>query len=353
MLKILLTWWLGYIGSHTAIILIEAGYEIIIIDNESNSSSKKVLNWIKKITGISPLYYYWDICNDDTLETIFSEQKIDAVIHFAARKSVWESMNIPFEYYNNNITWTQNLLRIMRKHNINNIIFSSTCAVYSTKNIAPYTEEMDTSPESVYWITKRIDEEMIEGLILSDNLLWWCILRYFNPIGNHESGFIWENPTTKSENIMPIIMEVIEWKREFLSIFGDTYNTRDGTCIRDYIHVMDLAEAHCKALEWIISITKQNTRRYEIINLGTGLWTTVLEIIYAVENALNIKLPYKITKPRNGDLWSVYGNCDKAKILLWRETKRTITTAIKDIWNFRKNNFKSIITYTKWKQLND
>jgi UDP-glucose 4-epimerase len=179
---------------------------------------------------------------------------------------------------------------------------------------------------------------MIEGLVMT-NQLSACILRYFNPIGNHCSWTIWENPTQIPQNIMPIIMEVIEWKREYLSIFWNNYDTRDGTCVRDYIHVMDLAEAHAKALEWIIKKNKWKNI-YEIINLWTGSWTTVLEIVNAVEEALNITLPYKIVEPRNWDLALVYGNCKKAYKLLWRKAKRTIKEAIMDMWKFKKDNFK-------------
>lgn len=334
MKNILLTWWLWYIGSHTAIELCNTWYNVIIIDNLSNSSLT-TLDWIQKITGIYPTYYSWDIREESILEQVFSEYKIEAVIHFAAKKAVGESMEIPFEYYDNNITWTQTLLNIMNKYNIHNIIFSSTCAVYNAHNLPPYLENMATWPESVYWLTKRINEEMIEGLVLTKKISS-CILRYFNPIWNHPSGHIGEKPTQIPQNIMPIIMEVIEWKREYLTVFGDMYDTRDGTCVRDYIHVMDLAQAHVKALQWLLL---QQDFTYEIINLGTGTGTTVLELIQAVQNALWISLPYNIVEPRPWDLPAVYGDCNKAKKLLWRSTQRSISEGIQDMWKFRENSF--------------
>ncbi len=335
---ILLTWWLWYIGSHCAVVLIQAWYDVVIIDNITNSNPN-VLDGTEQITAIRPVWYQGDICDADVLAEIFVTHQIDAVIHFAAKKSVGESMEIPHEYYHNNITGTQTLLRVMDDHSVRNIVFSSTCAVYSPINVPPYTEEMSTGPESVYGMTKRINEEMIQWLVLAGKLDA-CVLRYFNPIGNHHSGLIGENPSQVPQNIMPIIMEVLEWKREYLTVFGDQYDTRDGTCIRDYIHVMDLAEAHVEALErlqiknWKLRI--KNLWIYEIVNLGTGSGTTVLEMVQAVEQALWKKLPYQIVAPRSWDLPAVYGDCSKAKKLLWRETNRTITQGVKDMWEFRK-----------------
>ena len=327
---ILVTWWLWYIWSHTVVVLLKAWYKIVIIDNCSNSSLD-VVDGIEQIAVIRPLLYQWDIGDESLLETIFTDHTIDAVIHFAAKKAVGESMEVPFDYYHNNITGTQNLLRMMDRYSVRNIIFSSTCAVYNPINQPPYTENMSTWPESVYGITKRIDEEMMEWLVLTKKLSA-CLLRYFNPIGNHPSGIIGESPTQKPQNIMPVIMEVLEWKRDYLTVFGDQYPTRDGSCIRDYIHVMDLAEAHVQALEWLLH---QSSPLCEIINLGTWTGTTVLEMIKAVEEALKISLPYKIVDARTGDLPAVFGNCDKAKQLLWRSTKRSLAEGIQDMWKFR------------------
>lgn len=327
---ILLTGWLWYIWSHTATALLESWYHVIIIDNCSNASPK-VLDAIEDITKQRPVFYQGDVTNETILQTIFSDHNIDAVIHFAAKKAVGESMEIPLEYYHNNITGTQTLLRIMDQNHVRTIIFSSTCAVYSDDNQPPYTEAMPTKPESVYAITKRINEEMIEWLVLSGKLSA-CILRYFNPIGNHPSAKIGEDPSQTPLNIMPLIMDVCEQKRDKLLVFWNTYPTPDGTCIRDYLHVMDLAEAHVVALERLLN---QPQYIYDIFNLWTGNGSSVLELITSVQETLWISLPYEIIEKRAGDLPMVYGNCDKAKQILWRTTKRTLQEAILDTWNFR------------------
>lgn len=341
---ILVTGGLWYIWSHCVVVLLEAGYDVVIVDNLDNSS-KWVLDGIEKITGSRPPFHQCDIRDEQKLSLVFSQHGIDAVIHFAAKKAVGESMEMPFEYYDNNVTGTQTLLKVMDKFSVRKIVFSSTCAVYSSKNQPPYKENMLIGPESVYGITKVICEEMIQWLVFA-NKLNACVLRYFNPIWNHESWLIGEEPRQKPLNIMPIVMEVLEGTRESLSVFWNNYNTKDGTCIRDYIHVMDLVEAHVKALQRLIkplyvwdAFWWQSDQKfvYEIVNLGTGQWSTVLEVIEAVTAALDTPLPYKIVDRRLWDLPAVYGDCAKAKQLFWREGRRTMSQWIQEMRKYRKN----------------
>ncbi len=327
--NILITGWLGYIGSHAVVALYEAGYTPIIIDNLSNCESS-VHQRLEQLTNTKIGCYIGDIRDEEFLRSVFEIQPIDAVIHFAAMKSVSESMEIPFEYYDNNVNGSITLTRIMDEYKVRHLIFSSTCAVYSPACPAPYDETMPTAPESIYAMTKLMMEQAFTGLHKAGKLSV-AILRYFNPIGNHPSGIIGELPQWVPQNLMPYLMQVVQGQREHLSVYGDHYPTRDGTCIRDYIHVMDLVEAHVETLDRLINQEKDIC---EIINLGTGKGTSVLEMVHAVEEVIGQTLPYKIVNRRSGDLPEVYGNVTKVKKILWRETTRSIADGVRDMVKF-------------------
>lgn len=327
--NILVTGWLGYIGSHAVIALHEAGYNPIILDNLSNCESS-VHQRLEELTNTSLPCHIGDIRDGDFLRGVFSSHAIDAVIHFAAKKSVGESMEMPFDYYDNNVNGSITLTRIMDEFQVRHLIFSSTCALYSPACQAPYDETMPTAPESVYAMTKLMMEQAFTWLHKAGKLSV-AILRYFNPIGNHPSGLIGEVCKGVPQNLMPYIMQVINGKREFLSVYGNDYTTRDGTCIRDYLHVMDLVEAHVKALDWLLTQEKDIC---EIINLGTWTGTTVLEMIQVVEEIIGHSFSYKIVNRRSGDLPEVYGNVDKAKKALWRQATRSIADGVRDMLEF-------------------
>lgn len=327
--NILVTGWLGYIGSHAVVTLHEAGYTPIIIDNLSNCEYS-VHERLEELTNTTIACHIGDIRDGDFLRSVFRAHPIDAVIHFAAMKSVGESMEIPFDYYDNNVNGSITLTRIMDEYKVRHLIFSSTCAVYSPACKAPYDETMPTAPESVYAMTKLMMEQAFTWLYKAGKLSV-AILRYFNPIGNHPSAIIGEVPQWVPQNLMPYLMQVVQGKREYLSVYGDNYPTRDGTCIRDYIHVMDLVEAHIAALERLLW---QENNICEIVNLGTGTGTSVLEMIHAVEEMIEHPFPYKIVNRRAGDLPEVYGNVDKAKKLLWREARRSIADGVRDMVRF-------------------
>ncbi len=327
--NILITGWLGYIGSHAVVALQEAGHTPIIIDNLSNCESS-VHQRLEQLTNTKIRCHVGDIRDGEFLRSVFEAQPIDAVIHFAAMKSVSESMEIPFEYYDNNVNGSITLTRIMDEYKVRHLIFSSTCAVYSPACPAPYDETMPTAPESIYAMTKLMMEQAFIGLAKVGKLSV-AMLRYFNPIGNHPSGTIGELPQWVPQNLMPYLMQVVQGQREYLSVYGDNYPTSDGTCIRDYIHVMDLVEAHVKTLD---RLTNQEEDICEIINLGTGKGTSVLEMIHAVEEVIWQTLPYKIVDRRSGDLPEVYGNVTKAKKILWRETTRSIADGVRDMVKF-------------------
>jgi UDP-glucose 4-epimerase len=318
--SVLVTGGLGYIGSHTTVNLIENGYHVIIIDNLCNSNIK-VLDNIEKITGIRPTFFKGDINNKTILNNIFKNFIIDNVIHFAALKSVSESITKPIEYYKNNVSGTINLISAMKDHGVKNIIFSSSCTVYGEPETYPVNELTPTQlPKTPYGVTKSMCEKILEDTTEINSIA----LRYFNPIGNHKSGLIYENPNGVPENLMPYIIGVIEGKYYHLRVFGNDYNTLDGTAIRDYIDVNDLAEAHVKALN---NVDKMN---YDVINVGTGNGYSVLEVIKAFEDE-GITVPYKIYPRRDGDIEQIYANIIKAKNLMNWEPKRGIKDSVKSI----------------------
>ncbi len=327
-MKILVTGGCGYIGSHTCVELLNKGYEVIIIDNLSNSK-EDVIDKIKKITSKSVKFYNGDLRDKTLLDKIFKENIIDAVIHFAGLKAVGESVKLPLMYYENNIYSTIVLLNVMKDNNCKKIIFSSSATVYGNPEILPITENAKLSTTNPYGTTKLFIERILEDLYKADNEFSISILRYFNPIGAHESGLIGENPNGIPNNLMPFIVKVATKELECLNIFGNDYDTKDGTGVRDYIHVVDLAKGHIKALEKIL---KENTISY--YNLGTGTGYSVLEMVNSFEKINNLKINYKIIERRPGDIATCYSDPTKAfKELGWKAEKG-IVDMCKDAYNF-------------------
>ncbi|MBR3282035.1 MAG: UDP-glucose 4-epimerase GalE [Ruminococcus sp.] len=333
MKKILLAGGAGYIGSHTAVELINSGYDVIIADNYSNSCPEAVRR-IEEITGKSVKAYELDIKDKTALETVFKENKIDAVIHFAGLKAVGESVAKPVLYYRNNIDTTLSLLECMEEFGVKNIIFSSSATVYGEENPVPYTEKMKrgtcTNP---YGWTKVMMEQILEDAANADKELSVVLLRYFNPIGAHESGKIGEDPQGIPNNLMPYVAQVAVGRREKLTIFGNDYDTPDGTCRRDYIHVVDLAKGHVKAIDYILS-----HEGVEIFNLGTGTPYSVTEIVETFENVNDMKINHVYGDRRPGDLPESYANADKALEVLGWKTEKTLADMCRDTWNWQKNN---------------
>lgn len=332
-MKILVTGVAGYIGSHTCVELLNNNYEVIGLDNFSNSK-KDVLDKINKVTGKSIKFYEGDMIDRNLLERIFSENKIDAVIDFAAYKAVGESVKKPIEYYTNNVSTVLVLLDVMKKYNCKKLVFSSSATVYGVPKVIPITEECETGgTTNPYGTSKLFVEQIIKDLYKSDNEWNIAILRYFNPIGAHESGLIGEDPNGIPANLMPYISKVASKKLECLSVFGNDYDTPDGTGVRDYIHVVDLAIGHIKAIE---KINKDNG--LFIYNLGTGIGYSVLDLINAFEKVNKIKINYKIAPRREGDIATCYSNPNKALNELGFKTTKTIEDMCKDAWNYEKNN---------------
>ncbi len=328
---ILVTGGTGFIGSHTVVELIQAGYEVVIVDNLVNSKID-TLDAIEKITGIRPKFYENDVCDKEALERIFSENKIDAVIHFAGLKAVGESVSKPIEYYSNNIIGTLKLVEVMREHNCNRFVFSSSATVYGMNNIAPYTEDMPTSATNPYGQTKFMQEIMLKDIAHANPEFSVALLRYFNPIGAHESGLLGEDPNGIPNNLMPYICKVAAGKLPCLSVFGNDYDTPDGTGVRDYIHVVDLAQGHLCALKYI-----EENKGVLTVNLGTGKGTSVLELVDAFEKASGVHVNRKMAPRRPGDIATCYASTDKARELLGWEAKKTIDDMCADSWRFISN----------------
>ncbi|MBR1802158.1 UDP-glucose 4-epimerase GalE [Candidatus Saccharibacteria bacterium] len=329
--KILATGGTGYIGSHTVIELIKKGYEVEILDNLFNSKIE-VLDKIEKITGVKPKFHEVDMLDAENVEKVFAEGNFDTVIHFAGLKAVGESVEKPLEYYKTNIDGTLNILNSMKNNGVKKIIFSSSATIYGDPGQPQCVETLETGREltNPYGKTKYMIEEILKDAAFADKELSVTLLRYFNPVGNHESGLIGEDPNGIPNNLMPIIMKVYKKEIPELSVFGDDYDTRDGSCIRDYIHVVDLANGHILAME-------KMQPGVSIYNLGTGNGTTVFEMIKAFENASGEKLPYKIAPRRAGDLPVLTANAEKAeKELGWRAT-HTVEDAMRDTINFLRN----------------
>ncbi|MBR2284857.1 MAG: UDP-glucose 4-epimerase GalE [Ruminococcus sp.] len=333
MSTILLAGGAGYIGSHTAVSLLDSGHDVIIADNFSNSCPEAVSR-VEKITGKSVKLYELDIKDTDKLSAVFSENNVDAVIHFAGLKAVGESVEKPVVYYRNNIDTTLSLLECMSRYGVKNIIFSSSATVYGEENPVPYTEEMKrgtcTNP---YGWTKVMMEQILEDAAKADPELSVVLLRYFNPIGAHESGMIGEDPQGIPNNLMPYVAQVAVGRREKLTIFGRDYETPDGTCRRDYIHVCDLADGHVKAIDYAL-----DHKGTEVFNLGTGTPYSVTEIVETFQRVNGIEIPHVYGSRRAGDLPESYANADKALSILGWKTRRDLADMCRDTWNWQKNN---------------
>lgn len=332
--KILVTGGAGFIGSHTCVELLNAGYEIVILDNFSNSKPES-LNRIKKITGKDFKFYEADLLDLDKVNAVFDENSdIEAVIHFAGLKAVGESVRMPVEYYHNNITGTLMLVKAMRAHNVKKIVFSSSATVYGLDNEVPYVETMPThTSTNPYGYTKVMIEQILNDVYVSDNDWSVALLRYFNPIGAHKSGLIGEDPNGIPNNLFPYIAQVAVGKLPALGVFGNDYDTPDGTGVRDYIHVVDLAKGHLCAVKYVME-----NKGVEAINLGTGKGSSVLDVLHAFEKACGKELPYVIKPRRAGDIAWSYAKPDKAKKLLNWEAQYGIDEMCADGWNFAKNN---------------
>ena len=322
----------GFIGSHTAVELLNAGKEIIILDNFSNSNPK-VLDAIKKITGKDFKFYEMDYLNKQELEKVFQENEIEAVMNFAGYKAVGESVQKPIEYYTNNISGALVLLDVMRKYGCKKFIFSSSATVYGEPEKIPLTEDCKTGgTTNPYGTTKLFIEQILKDIYASDSTWDICILRYFNPVGAHESGLIGEEPQGIPNNLMPYIVRVAKGELKELSVFGNDYNTPDGTGVRDYIHVVDLAKGHVLALD---KLDKEQQGLY-IYNLGTGTGYSVLDMVKAFEKATRKKVPYKIAPRRAGDIAICYADPKKAKEELGWEATKTLEDMCLDAWNYIK-----------------
>jgi len=335
MSKILITGGLGYIGSHTVVEFLELGYEILIIDNLSNSNIN-VLDRIENITKKRPSFFKIDVANFSDMNIFFTENKnIDAIIHFAAYKAVSESVEQPLKYYQNNLNGIINILDNMQKHDIKNLIFSSSCTVYGAVKELPVTEKTPISKsESPYGNTKIISEQIISDTIFSNKNLKAISLRYFNPIGAHKTAKIGEIPNGIPNNLLPFITQTALGIREKLLVFGNDYNTPDGTPIRDYINVVDLAKAHIKSVERLLN--NKNIESYEFFNIGTGKGNSVLEIIETFEKVSGFKLPYQIVERRAGDIEQIYADTTKAQQELEWKAEVSLEETIKSAWEWEK-----------------
>ena len=333
-MKIFITGVTGYIGSHTCVELLEKGYEVVGLDNFSNSK-RSVLDSIKQITNKDIKFYEGDMLDKELLRKIFSENDIEMVIDFAAYKAVGESVSKPVEYYINNVSSVLALLSVMKEFNVKSLVFSSSATVYGTPEIIPITEDCPTGgTTNPYGTSKLFVEQILKDVYASDKDFKICIFRYFNPVGAHQSGLIGENPNGVPANLMPFISKVASKELECLSVFGDDYDTPDGTGVRDYIHIVDLAKAHTCGVEKL----RKETSGLFIYNLGTGTGYSVLEMIHAFEKANNVKVNYKIAPRRDGDIAKCYASSKKAEVELNWHAELTLEDMCKDAYNFTINN---------------
>lgn len=333
--EILVTGGAGYIASHTIVELIKAGYEPIVIDDYSNSEPD-VIRRVERIADRpdgSIAAYEGDVCDHDTLRRVFSEHNILAVIHFAGHKAVGESIEKPLMYYQNNLGATMNVIRVMSEFGCVNVIFSSSATVYGMNNEAPFNETMPTSCTNPYGWTKLMSEQILIDFAVSDLKFTPVLLRYFNPVGAHESGMIGESPRGIPNNLMPYIQQVASGKRKMLTVFGDDYDTTDGTGVRDYIHVTDLAKGHVAALDYAIE-----HEGVEIFNLGTGKGTSVIELVRAFIKANKVDVPYVIGSRRNGDIAACFADVSKAEDMLGWRAALGIEDMCRSAWNWEKKN---------------
>tara|TARA_Y100000389_G_scaffold111079_1_gene108162 strand:- start:9417 stop:10415 length:999 start_codon:yes stop_codon:yes gene_type:complete len=331
---ILVTGGAGYIGSHTVVELLNTGYEVIIVDDFSNSKPE-VIDKIKIITQKLPILEIVDVKDEKELNYVFQNYNIEGVIHFAALKAVSESIEKSLDYYQNNISGLINVLQCCKKHNVNKFIFSSSCTVYGNPDEIMVDETAPTKEATTpYGKSKKMGEDIIIDSTLSNNFKS-VLLRYFNPVGSHDSGLIGDDPSGVPNNLVPYLTKVVNGDLEQLSVFGDDYNTPDGTCIRDYIHVVDLAIAHVKSLEYL---DKLNNNEYDVFNLGTGSGSSVLDLINSFEKSTDKKVNYKIVGRRDGDIEAIYCNPKKANNILEWKTKYDLFDMMKSAWNYQLNN---------------
>ena len=335
----LITGGAGYIGSHTLVELSNANYDFIVYDNLSNSSSES-LKRVEKIIGKPITFINGDIRDSEKLKEAFSNYSIDSVIHFAGLKAVGQSVEQPLEYYDNNVVGTLRLLEVMKEFGCKKIVFSSSATVYSEVNASSYTPLTESNPTgqttNPYGTSKYMIERILEDLQFSDNSFKIAILRYFNPVGAHKSGTIGEDPNGVPNNLMPFIAQTAVGKREYLSVFGSDYDTHDGTGVRDYIHVVDLANAHVKAIDYLNA--QETMDKPLITNLGTGIGYSVLDVVKAFEKASGMEVPYKLVERRVGDIAKCYANPSYAKEVLGWEAKKTIEEMCIDSWRWQSNN---------------
>ncbi|MCB4753214.1 MAG: UDP-glucose 4-epimerase GalE [Sulfurovum sp.] len=331
-MNILVTGGAGYIGSHTSLLLLEAGHKVIVLDNFSNSSSESIKR-VEEITGKPIVLVEGDIRNQNELEVLFSSYEIDIVIHFAGLKAVGESVEKPMKYYETNVYGTVQLCKVMAEHGCRSIVFSSSATVYGDPHSVPIKEDFSLHPTNPYGRTKLMIEEMLRDLYISDNQWKVILLRYFNPVGAHESGKIGEDPNDIPNNLMPLIAQTAVGKREKISIFGNDYNTHDGTGVRDYIHVMDLSEGHLKALEKIGNMNGVLT-----INLGTGRGYSVFDMVKTFEKVSGKEIPYVIAPRRSGDIAQCYADPSYAKEVLGWEAEKGIEEMCEDTWRWQSMN---------------
>lgn len=335
--SVLLTGGAGYIGSHTYLALIEAGFQPIIIDNLINSKIV-VLDRLEKISGVKPLFIQADVRDARALDQIFSQYDIDAVVHFAGLKAVGESVEIPLDYYDNNVTGTLTLLQVMKQYGVKRLVFSSSATVYGDPKTVPIKEDFPLSATNPYGRSKLIVEDMLRDLYLADPTWNIALLRYFNPVGAHKSGLIGEDPQGIPNNLMPYISQVAVGKRMKLSIFGGDYPTIDGTGVRDYIHVLDLADGHVKALQKLAQNPGMMT-----VNLGTGRGYSVLEMVSAFSQASGKPIPYEIVARRAGDIACCYADPTVAKLLLGWEAQHNLQAMCEDTWRWQSQNPEGLI----------
>jgi UDP-glucose 4-epimerase len=332
-MRILVTGGAGYIGSHTTVELLNAGYEVIVVDNLSNSK-EEALRRVEEIAGRPSTFYQTDLLDAAGLDAVFAAHEIDAVIHFAALKAVGESVEIPLAYYQNNVTGTLNLIQIMAQHGVKNIVFSSSCTVYGEPKQVPITEDAPIQQAaSPYGWTKLMNEQILQDVYAADTAWNVILLRYFNPVGAHESSRIGEDPNGIPNNLVPYIAQVAVGKLPYLRVFGDDYPTRDGTGVRDYIHVVDLALGHLRALDKLAD--KPGVAAY---NLGTGQGSTVLEVVAAFERACGREIPYQILPRRAGDITAAYADPTKAERELNWKAERTLDDMCRDVWRWQLAN---------------
>ncbi len=333
--KVLVTGGAGYIGSHTVVALSQAGYEPIILDNFSNSSAT-VIAALEDILGKPIKYYQKDCCDIKAVREVFVKESIDGIIHFAASKAVGESVEKPLQYYDNNINSLLVILKLVKEFGVNHLVFSSSCTIYGQPEKIPVTEETVSQPAaSPYGNTKKICEDILKDVVVSKAGVKIVSLRYFNPIGAHSSSKIGELPIGTPGNLIPYLTQVAAGLRDKLTVFGHDYNTIDGTCVRDYIHVTDLSDAHVKALQFLER--DQTTDLYDVFNLGTGAGTSVMEIINSFEGITGITLNYALGDRRPGDIEQIYASVDKARSALRWQASLGINEALMDAWNWQKS----------------